>query len=60
MIENFFHLIQAQFQNQLFMGGLALGLIGVVVAMLRNIPGMLWTYGRRSIPSGRIPRRLRR
>jgi hypothetical protein len=49
MIENFWHTLQAQFQNQLFVGGLALGLVGVLVAMLRNIPGLLWSYGRRLI-----------
>lgn len=47
MIESFFHTLQAQFQNQLFVGGLALGLVGVLVALLRNIPGVIWAYGRR-------------
>lgn len=49
MIDNFLHTLQAQFQNQLFVGGLALGLVGVLVAMLRNLPGLLWTHGRRLI-----------
>jgi chaperone BCS1 len=49
MMESFWHTLQAQFQNQLFVGGLALGLVGVLVAMLRNLPGLLWGYGRRLI-----------
>lgn len=42
MIENFLHALQEQLKNQLFVSGLALGLVGLLVAWFRNVPGILW------------------
>jgi chaperone BCS1 len=44
MFDHIWTLIQAQFQNQLFVGGLVLGLMGLLVAWLRKVPGILWSY----------------
>lgn len=49
MIENFLHALQEQLKNQLFVGGLALGLVGLLVAWFRNVPGVLWKYGCRIV-----------
>lgn len=49
MIENFLHALQEQLKNQLFVSGLALGLVGLLVAWFRNAPGILWKYGCRII-----------
>ncbi|MFA6121449.1 MAG: AAA family ATPase [Sideroxydans sp.] len=44
MLDSVWSLIQAQFQNQLFVGGFVLGLMGLLAAWLRKVPGMLWSY----------------
>lgn len=44
MFDSVWTLIQAQFQNQLFVGGFVLGLMGLLAASLRKVPGMLWSY----------------
>ena len=47
MFDSFMHLLQAQLDNQLFVGGMVLGLIGILGMWLRKVPGMLWSYGNR-------------
>lgn len=44
MFDSIWALVQAQFQNQLFVGGFVLGLMGLLAAWLRKVPGMLWSY----------------
>lgn len=44
MLDALWNLIQAQFNNQLFVGGFVLGLMGLLAAWLRKVPGMLWSY----------------
>jgi len=44
MLDSIWTLIQAQFQNQLFVGGFVLGLMGLLAAWLRKVPGILWSY----------------
>jgi mitochondrial chaperone BCS1 len=41
--------LRAQLNNQLFAGGLALGLVGVLAASLRRLPLMLWAQFTRSV-----------
>ena len=49
MFDSFMHLLKAQFENQLFVGGFALGIIGLLATWLRKVPGMLWSYFNRVI-----------
>lgn len=49
MLNSVWTLIQAQFQNQLFVGGFVLGLMGILAAWLRKVPGLLWSYFNRVI-----------
>ncbi len=42
MIDALITSLRAQLDNQLFAGGLALGLVGIVVASLRRLPAMAW------------------
>ncbi|MDD4912571.1 MAG: AAA family ATPase [Sideroxydans sp.] len=44
MFDALWNLIQAQSNNQLFVGGFVLGLMGLLAAWLRKVPGMLWSY----------------
>jgi len=41
--------LRAQLSNQIFAGGLALGVVGVLVAALRSLPGKLWSQAKRAI-----------
>jgi len=46
------HLVEAlrqQFENQVFAGGVALGLVGVLAASLRHVPGLLWSQIQRAL-----------
>ncbi|MEQ1916563.1 MAG: hypothetical protein ABL856_07560, partial [Gallionella sp.] len=47
MFDSFMHLLQAQLDNQLFVGGMVLGLVGLLGMWLRKVPGLLWSYGNR-------------
>lgn len=49
MFDSFMHLLQAQLNNQLFVGGMVLGLVGLLGMWLRKVPGMVWAYGNRLI-----------
>ncbi|MGB8517607.1 MAG: hypothetical protein WCD45_06925, partial [Gallionella sp.] len=49
MFDSFMHLLKAQLENQLFVGGMVLGLVGLVGMWLRKLPGMVWAYGNRLI-----------
>ena len=41
--------IRAQLSNQVVAGAIALGLVGVVAASLRKLPGALWSQAKRAI-----------
>lgn len=41
--------LRAQLENQVVAGGLALGLVGVVAASLRRLPGALWGQFKRAV-----------
>jgi len=41
--------IREQFQNQVVAGGLVLGLMGLILASLRNLPLTLWNYAKRAV-----------
>ena len=41
--------LRAQLDNQLFAGGLALGLLGLLATLLRKLPGMLWAQTQRAL-----------
>lgn len=47
MLELIGQALREQFQNQVVAGGLVLGLVGVILASLRSLPGRLWEYGKR-------------
>lgn len=49
MLDSVLDLVKAQFNNQLFVGGFVLGLIGLFAAWLRKVPSMLWGYLNRVI-----------
>jgi chaperone BCS1 len=49
MWEDIVHAIQAQLGNQVVAGAVALGLIGVVAASLRRLPGALWSQAQRLV-----------
>lgn len=49
MFDSFMHLLKAQLDNQLFVGGMVLGLIGLVGMWLRRVPALLWSYGNRLV-----------
>lgn len=49
MFDSFMHLLTAQLDNQLFVGGMVLGLIGLAGMWLRKLPALLWAYGNRLI-----------
>ncbi len=41
--------LRAQLANQMVGGAIALGLVGVLAASLRNLPGMLWSQLKRAV-----------
>ncbi|GAB3766501.1 hypothetical protein GCM10028796_25840 [Ramlibacter monticola] len=41
--------VRAQLDNQVVAGAIALGLVGVVAALLRNLPGALWGQLKRAV-----------
>jgi chaperone BCS1 len=45
LIEN---ALREQFQNQVVAGGLILGIMGILIASLRNLPAKLWGYAKRA------------
>jgi chaperone BCS1 len=47
MWDNFLATLQSQFDNQVVAGAVALGLVGVVAASLRKVPGALWAQAQR-------------
>ncbi len=49
MFDSFMHLLQAQLNNQLFVAGMVLGLVGLLGMWLRKVPGLLWAYGHRLV-----------
>ncbi len=48
MWHEFLATIQAQLSNQVVAGAVALGLVGVVAASLRNLPATLWSQAKRA------------
>ncbi len=48
MWSDFVAALQAQLANQMVAGAVALGLVGVVAASLRNLPAMLWGQAKRA------------
>lgn len=42
MFNSFLEALQAQLQNQVVAGGLALAIAGVLIATLRKVPGLIW------------------
>ena len=48
MWSDFIAALQAQLANQMVAGAVALGLVGVVAASLRNLPSMLWGQAKRA------------
>ena len=48
MWHEFLATIQAQLSNQVVAGAVALGLVGVVAASLRNLPSTLWSQAKRA------------
>ncbi len=49
MLELISNAIREQFQNQVVAGGLVLGLMGLILASLRNLPLTLWNYAKRAV-----------
>ena len=49
MWSDFADAIRAQLSNQVVAGAIALGLVGVVAASLRKLPGALWSQVKRAI-----------
>ncbi len=49
MLNELMDALRAQLSNQMVTGAVALGLVGVVVASLRKIPGMVWSQFKRTI-----------
>ena len=49
MWNDFAEAIRAQLSNQVVAGAIALGLVGVVAASLRKLPGALWSQAKRAI-----------
>ena len=49
MLNELMDALRAQLSNQMVTGAVALGLVGVVVASLRKIPGMVWSQYKRTI-----------
>lgn len=49
MWNDFIAALQAQLGNQVVAGGLALGLMGVLLASLRKLPGWLWAQAQRAL-----------
>ncbi|MFO1219992.1 MAG: AAA family ATPase [Burkholderiaceae bacterium] len=49
MWEALIEALRTQLSNQIFAGGLALGLVGVLVAALRTLPGKLWSQAKRAV-----------
>jgi chaperone BCS1 len=49
MLNELMDALRAQLSNQMVTGAVALGMVGVVVASLRKIPGMLWSQLKRAI-----------
>ncbi|MCS6997254.1 MAG: AAA family ATPase [Casimicrobiaceae bacterium] len=47
MLDGLWAALQAQLQNQIVAGGLALGLAGILVAALRHLPAFLWSQVKR-------------
>ncbi len=48
MWHDFIETLRAQLANQVVAGAVALGLVGVVAASLRNLPGALWNHAKRA------------
>ena len=48
MWADFVAALQAQLANQMVAGAVALGLVGVIAASLRNLPAMLWGQAKRA------------
>ncbi len=48
MWSDFIAALQAQLANQMVAGAVALGLVGVIAASLRNLPWMLWGQAKRA------------
>jgi hypothetical protein len=49
MWTEFIETLRAQLSNQVVAGAIALGLVGVLAAALRNLPGALWGQAKRAI-----------
>ncbi len=49
MWHGFLTTLQAQFNNQVVTGAVALGLVGVLAALLRKVPGTLWQQLKRVV-----------
>ena len=49
MWTHFVEALRQQFENQVFAGGVALGLVGVLAASLRHVPGLLWSQLQRAL-----------
>ncbi|GAA4416170.1 AAA family ATPase [Quisquiliibacterium transsilvanicum] len=48
MWESFVEALRAQLANQMVAGAIALGLVGVLAAALRKVPGALWSQAKRA------------
>jgi hypothetical protein len=48
MWESFVEALRAQLANQVVAGAIALGLVGVLAAALRKVPGALWSQAKRA------------
>ncbi|MCK6425170.1 MAG: AAA family ATPase [Burkholderiaceae bacterium] len=49
MWSSFLDTLRQQFENQVFAGGIALGLVGVLAASLRHVPGLLGSQLQRAL-----------
>jgi chaperone BCS1 len=49
MWTQFIEALRAQLENQVVAGAIALGLVGVIAASLRNLPGSLWSQFKRAV-----------
>ena len=49
MWSEFVEALRSQLQNQVVAGAVALGLVGVIAAALRNVPGALWSQLKRAV-----------
>ncbi len=49
MLESLIQTLNAQLQNQVVSGGLLLGFVGLFIAWMRKVPGIIWNHAKRLI-----------